>query len=124
MCQSSSCFCYNFPFVLNLLFLGQKSSLVSGEWAGEIFFITYLPAEPNMYQKIYIYKYIYIYIFKTYTQTNKCKRKEKNKRNQRSCNTGPVNGVETPKLNFTENNSKLDKLAEHVCLLTKDFYYY
>ena len=82
MCQSSSCFCYNFPFVLNLLFLGQKSSLVSGEWAGEIFFITYLPAEPNMYQKIYIYIYIYIYIFlkHTHRQTNAKETKEEKRK--------------------------------------------
>ena len=79
MCQSSSCFCYNFPFVLNLLFLGQKSSLVSGEWAGEIFFITYLPAEPNMYLKIYIY--IYIYILKhTHRQTNAKETKEEKRK--------------------------------------------
>ena len=78
MCQSSSCFCYNFPFVLNLLFLGQKSSLVSGEWAGEIFFITYLPAEPNMYQKIYIY--IYIYLKHKHRQTNAKETKEEKRK--------------------------------------------
>ena len=74
--QSSSCFCYNFPFVLNLLFLGQKSSLVSGEWAGEIFFITYLPAEPNLYQKIYIY----IFLKHTHRQTNAKETKEEKRK--------------------------------------------
>ena len=81
MCQSSSCFCYNFPFVLNLLFLGQKSSLVSGEWAGEIFLsLTCLQSQICIRKYIYINIYIYIFLKHKHRQTNAKETKEEKRK--------------------------------------------
>ena len=61
-----------FLIISKLSFWGQKSSLVSGNQAGENIFITYQPAQSNMYQNIYF----------QFQKTNKNAKKKKPKKNK------------------------------------------
>ena len=91
--------------------MGQKSSLVSGNWVGEIFFITYPPTQSNVYQNIY-------FLFKKHTHANKKQQKPKKKQKQKETE-------EKKKENFVIVNSICGKsnmiqyrLRIHCVLLT------